>query len=67
MDARADRKENSFDFRRGHSLPVIANAHIQPLTQPADNNEAQAPGLRRRLQSVLDRVLYQRLERERWY
>ena len=67
MDARTHRKENSFDFRRGHSLPVIADAHIQPLSHPADNDEVQAPGLRRGFQPVLDRVLHQRLERERRY
>src|SRR5580704_17796488 len=44
MHARMHRKENSFDCRRRHSLPVIADAHIQPLSHPADNNEVQAPG-----------------------
>jgi hypothetical protein len=49
------------------ALPVIANAQIEPLSNPAAACEPQAPGLLRRLQAVLDRVLYQRLERERRY
>jgi hypothetical protein len=40
---------NPNDFRRGHSLPVIAESHIQPLSHPADNKEAQAPSLRARI------------------
>src|SRR6267378_528350 len=66
MHLRTFRKEDLFDFPRRHSLPVIANAHLQP---PPGRTycDAQPPSAGRRLESMLHRILDQRLHRERWY
>jgi hypothetical protein len=38
MNAWMHRKENLFDFRRGHSLTVVADADVQPLSDPAGHH-----------------------------
>ena len=66
VDPGAFREEKMFDFRRWHTLPVIANAHLQPLSFRTDHElEPSCP--RRGIKPVLDRILYQRLEGERWH
>jgi hypothetical protein len=53
----ARRKEDLFNFRRGDSLPVIADAHFQPLVYQM-HGEAKPPRFRGGLQSVLYGILH---------
>jgi hypothetical protein len=60
-------EKDLFDLARRYTLPVIANAHLQPRSCWT-HQKLKLPSPRRGLNSVLDRVLYQRLKRERcWF
>ena len=64
MNARSLGEEDLFDLGGGNTLPVVADAHLQPLPEPTDN-EAKAASFGRGLHTMLNRVLHQGLKGKR--
>jgi hypothetical protein len=66
MKPRTLGEKNLFDLGGGNTLSVIADAHLNPRSGRT-NLEAELPGLRRGMESMLDRIFDQGLQREGWH